>query len=242
MIDFQKSRKDAVEKANRSMRGEDKESEKLADKNDRAGDRAFKLGDKVDAAVESGNPKKADRANDRLGKAGEKMMDTTSAVAADEAADAASAGGGNGASYEESGPAIDSDAPSRPAPGVYSAKGDDYGYELLEDGNVVVTLPGGRGTTTVKPGDSAHAAILGQIKSGQLAAGGDKLDTAASVMATPKVDEKVGSTTRPPPEQAGPTTELDTSKTPQLEMARLRDRALKKAYGENAGGASYEGE
>lgn len=238
MIDFEKNRKDAVTKANRSMRGEDKESEKLADKNDRAGDRAFKLGDKVDAAIESGDVKKADRVNDRLYKAGEKMMETTAAVAKDEAADLPP--------LEEPAPAAEPapEAPKGPKPGVYSAKGDDYGYELLDDGNVVVTLPGGRGTTTVKPGDSAHAAILGQIKSGQLAEGADKLDTAASVMATPEVDEEVGTVTRPPPAQAAPVTsgpEIDETKSPQEEMARLKKRAIAKATG-GSSGASYEGE
>jgi len=53
-------------------------------------------------------------------------------------------------------------------PGVYKAEGDPYTYEAAEDGSIwIADGPSGRGMQ-VKPGSAAHAAILGQMRSGVL--------------------------------------------------------------------------
>lgn len=206
-----------------------------ADKREKANDKTEKLASQVDDAVASGNQAKAERKNDKLFDAGQASMDLANATT-----------GGPPQQVESIGSQVEADAEAPApaggglAPGLYTAAGDDYQYEVQPDGNIKVILPDGRGEKIVTPNDGKpfFAAIKDQIDSGQL----EKFDEGnlreralgrmEGVEAGPEVDAMVEEPAAPAAPPAAPAVAAGgEERDPVKRLQSLKSSAMQKAYG-----------
>jgi hypothetical protein len=240
MPDFEKQRQKVVSKAQRTLDGageqDDKEYGKGIEKRVSLREKEEKI-DTREGKQDLRTLEKAERKAERAGgdpKAQLKLDQAVDAAIDLSAGDLADVAPGKTGTlpYEIEEP----DPQPAVQPGVYAAEGDPYDYNVEADGSIRINLPGGgEAVVTADSPGTAYAAIMAQIRSGQLRM--DQVQNEDPVQRVagspgPKMEGRPDlavaepmSVPPPVPPIAGP----DQLKDPSFERSRMRTQALARA-------------